>query len=172
VSHQDKFDPQISADDVSKPLEDRLPLEVRLGLEEVAAATEEELRREAPKEPTDRQLWALACRIYDARRNRDRIFNQRLFGEPAWDMLLALYCLPRQGIFLGVTSLAHAANVPPSTGHRWQKILFDEGLIERGPAVLDHRQHLVGLTDKGKTLMRKYLTRLFHCEGPSKANTD
>lgn len=166
VSHPEKICPPTIDDNAPTSLDDdRLPVEVRLGLDEVAAATEATLRSESRKEPSDHDLWALACTVYDARRRRNRVFNEQLFGEPAWDMLLALYCLPKRGIVLGVTSLAHAANVPPATGHRWQKTLIDEGLIERGPLVSDSRQQLVRLTDRARVLMQRYLTRLFHCEG-------
>ena len=85
-------------------------------------------------------------------------------------MLLALYCLPTRGITLGVTSLGHAANVPPSTGTRWQKLLLDEGLIQRGSHVSDARQQLVGLTAKGRMLMERYLIRLFYCQEPDRAD--
>lgn len=100
------------------------------------------------------------------------MFNDDLFGEPGWDMLLALYGLPNRGIILGVTSLSHAANVPPTTGLRWQKLLLSEGLIERGPPVNDSRLMLLRLSDKGRMLMEKYLIRLFYCEGPVEADTD
>jgi DNA-binding MarR family transcriptional regulator len=87
-------------------------------------------------------------------------------------MLLALYGLPSRGIFLGVTTLSHAANIPPTTGLRWQKILFELGLIERGPPTRDTRQHLIGLTDKGRAIMETYLTRLYYCDTPWGDDTD
>jgi DNA-binding MarR family transcriptional regulator len=167
VSHQDSLDPFKTASAPSNsPLDDGLlQADLRLGLDEVAAIEEEKLRANAPEPPSNYELVRLASRIYEARRCRDRLFEQRLFGEPAWDMLLALYCFPSQGKLLGVMSLGHAANVPPTTGLGWQKRLEEEGLIERGPCVSDSRQQLVGLTEKGRLVMSKYLTRLFHCEG-------
>src|SRR5206468_8189269 len=137
MSRQDKLNPP-QTDDVPRagPLDDgRLQTELRLGLDEVAAAEEERLRSAQHRRPTRHDLTRLAGKMYDARRNRDRVFNDQLFGEPAWDMLLALYALPKRGIPLSVTSLTYAANVPPTTGLRWQKVLFDQGLIERGPHV-------------------------------------
>lgn len=119
------------------------------------------MRENPPRKPTRKELWALAGKLYDARRDRDRLIGNKLFGEPAWDMLLALYCEPTRGVSLGITSLSHAANVPEATGSRWQKILFDEGLIKRGPHVRDARVQLVGLTEKGRRLMENYLVRLF-----------
>jgi DNA-binding MarR family transcriptional regulator len=80
-------------------------------------------------------------------------------------MLLALYFMPKQGDVLSVSSLSDAAEVPHTTGLRWQKTLIEEGLIRRGPHILDRRQQLVGLTQQGRLLMEQYLTKLFYCHG-------
>lgn len=80
-------------------------------------------------------------------------------------MLLALYHMPQRGELLTVTSLSNAADVPITTGLRWQQRLIDEGLIKRGPHVLDRRVQLMGLTHQGRLLMEEYLTRLFNCHG-------
>ena len=167
MSRQDKLDPSEIENGLpgSWAADDRLQIDLRLGLDEVAAAEEEQLRASPRRHPTKRELIHLASKLYDARRGRDRLFSDGLFGEPAWDMLLALYCLPSRGIALGITSLSYAANVPLSTGARWQKLLFEQGLIKRGPHVTDARQQLVGLSDKGRELMEKYLLRLFYCRG-------
>lgn len=130
-----------------------LDIDLRLGLAEVAEAEAEQLLKRARHQPTKKQLCRLACRIYDARRTRDRMLDKQLFGEPAWDMLLALYCLPARGERLGVTALSHAADVPQSTGHRWQAILTKEGLIERGPKELDARLQMMRLTETGRKLL-------------------
>jgi DNA-binding MarR family transcriptional regulator len=174
VSRQDKLDPPKIANGPSEqPIDDdQLHVDLRLGLDEVAAAEVEHLRRNPRRRPTRSELIRLATKLYDARRSRDRMFQDKLFGEPGWDMLLALYCLPSRGIMLGVMSLGHAANVPPTTGLRWQKLLEGRGLIERGPHVSDSRQQLVRLTEKGKSVMSRYLIRLFYCEGPAGADPD
>ena len=158
--------PEAPADD------DRLQIDLRLGFDEVAAAEEERLRRTPRRRPSRRELTQLALKLFDARRGRDRMFNDELFGEPGWDMLLALYGFPSRGHLLGVTSLSHAANVPPTTGLRWQKILLAEGLIERGPLDEDSRQRLLRLTGKGRMMMDRYLIRLFYCEGADAADPD
>lgn len=174
MSRHDKLDPsKIDNGQLESPVDDdHLEIDLRLGLDEVAAAEEEQLRKSPPRRPSKRELVRLASKLYDARRGRDRMFNDRLFGEPAWDMLLALYCLPSRGICLGVMSLGHAANIPPTTGLRWQKLLEERGLIERGPHASDTRQQLVRLTSKGQATMSRYLIRLFYCEGPAGADPD
>jgi DNA-binding MarR family transcriptional regulator len=174
VSRQDKLDPsQIEHGPSATPLDDdRLQIDLRLGLDEVAAAEEEQLRANPRRRPHKSELIRLACKLYDARRGRDRVFSEDLFGEPAWDMLLALYCLPSRGEILGVTSLAHAANVAPSTGLRFKDILLEQGLIERGPRVSDSRRQLIRLTPKGRMLMEKYLIQLFYCDCPNHGHKD
>lgn len=143
-----------------------LHIDLRLELDQIAELHAEQLRLKSRRPPTRKELVRLACRIYDARRTRDRMFDRKLFGEPAWDMLLALYCLPARGERLGVTSLSLAANVAQATGHRWQINLINEGLIERGPPGLDARRQLLRLTVKGRKLLESYLTRLFYCDTP------
>jgi DNA-binding MarR family transcriptional regulator len=168
VSRQDKLNPPKIENGLSEtPLDDdRRQINLRIRLDEVAAAKGEQLRASSRRRPSKKELLRLACKLYDARRGRDRMFTDGLFGEPAWDMLLGLYCLPSRGVILGVTSLGHAANIAPTTGLRWQEILSEHGLIERGPPVRDSRRHLVRLTRKGRILMEKYLMRLFYCDCP------
>lgn len=138
-------------------------INLRLGGEEVAAVSgARSLTSERP--PTADELNDFARRIYKARRARDDVFDSELFGEPAWDMLLALYCLPNCGERLTVTSLSLAANLPQTTGYRWQVVLAERGLLERVADERDGRRHFVQLTDKGRALLENYLTRLF-CSG-------
>lgn len=128
--------------------------------------------RPAEPDPTASDLVRLASRIYDARRAREQVLSPNLLGEPAWDMLLALYCLPSRGVALGVTSLAHAANVRSTTGHRWHRMLLDRGLIVRAPHCSDARQQLVELSESGRMLMDRYLVRLYWCEAGIATDTD
>jgi DNA-binding MarR family transcriptional regulator len=87
-------------------------------------------------------------------------------------MLLALYCLPSRGEMLRPTALSHAAAVAEATGIRWQRILTAEGLIERGPQQLPSRRQFVRLTQNGRSLMDRYLTRLFFCKTPIPPHPD
>ena len=89
------------------------------------------------------------------------MFDQKLFGEPGWDMLLALYCLPTRGERLGVTALSNASAVSVTSALRWQAILTEDGLIERIPDEDDKRREFVRLTDKGRTMLEDYLLWLF-----------
>lgn len=169
MSREDQISKTAIGPDIAEFLRDEVnsQLNVRLPLDKVAGAEAERLLAESRRTPTRRELCRLACRIYDGRRARDRMLDQKLFGEPAWDMLLALYCLPARGEMLSVTALAHAANAPLSTGHRWQQILMNKGIIERGPEGVDARRQFVRLTRFGREMLEHYLTRLFYCDTPA-----
>lgn len=172
MSRQDKFE-TLEIETVPAEFltdDDRLQVDLRLKLDEVAELEAELLRRSARRQPSRKQLARLACKIYDARRARNRILEKGtrdLFGEPAWDMLLALYCFPSRGEFLTVTALSYAAEVPPTTGIRWHRILIQEGLAQLSPDVDDLRRRFVGLTARGKALMESYLTKLFDADAGS-----
>jgi DNA-binding MarR family transcriptional regulator len=94
------------------------------------------------------------------------MMREELFGEPAWDMLLALYCLPARGLIITVSTLTYCTDVPETTGLRWQNVLIKEGLIVRSPDGTDQRKHLVRLSSPGRALMDAYLTRLFYKASP------
>lgn len=109
-------------------------------------------------EPTDCELREFARRIYEDRRRRYQLFDVRIFGEPAWDMLLVLYGGEMSGPDANVTCLAKAANVPQSTAVRWQSVLIEEGLIELTRLGRSFTGAVV-LTPTGHTLMERYLLR-------------
>ena len=167
MSRQEPVRPSDAVETLEEGSEDlHFHINLRLELDQIAYLHAHNQRRGSQQQPTRKELVRLACRIYDARRMRDRIFDRQLFGEPAWDMLLALYCLPARGERLGVTALTHAANIAQATGHRWQSILTSHGLIERGPSEVDARRQLLRLTEKGRKLLENYLTRLYYCDTP------
>lgn len=166
MSRQDKFEPPAIDGGSGEPTTDeiRLQIDLRLRLDEVAQSEAEQLREDARREPSKNELAHLARRMYDSRRQRDRMMDRKLFGEPAWDMLLALYSMRQQ--FFGPKALTHAADVPVTTGQRWQALLTDEGLIERVPPDCEPRKQWIRLTEKGRSMMDAYLTRLFYCDAP------
>ncbi|GAA3997433.1 MarR family winged helix-turn-helix transcriptional regulator [Sphingomonas humi] len=160
LSRQDRFD---LADGVSAtPLgDDCIEIRLTLRLDDIARGDEGRRRDPPTAAPTTGELVQLADRIFEARRARYRLLDRSLFGEPAWDMLLALYCLPHRGEVLTVTSLTHAAEASGSTGLRWQALLVREELIERVADSADGRRQLIRLTAKGRAVMESYLTRLY-----------
>ena len=104
-------------------------------------------------------LHDVAARIYASRRERRHFFAENLFSDPAWDMLLALYCEWGSGRRVSVTSLAYSAEVPATTGLRWVRILEEAGLIERYRDRSDGRRVHLGLTTQGRERIERYLAR-------------
>lgn len=104
-------------------------------------------------------LHDLAARIYASRRDRRHFFEEGLFSDPAWDMLVALYCAWACGKRLSVTSLVYSADVPPTTGLRWVKNLEEAGLVEKFRDESDGRRIYVSLTPDAQERIERYLKR-------------
>lgn len=114
--------------------------------------------------PPSTELKRLASKLYDDRRRREQLFDSALFGEPAWDMLLALFSEDTNGGDADVAWLARKATVPQSTAIRWQWVLIEEGLIEFGPRVAAISTRLVQLTMKGRKVMERFLLESYPSE--------
>ena len=89
----------------SKPEDIRVQIDLRLKKADGDIEVERFRHSGGDGAPTHSDLTALACRIYEARRDRDKVFDQKYFGEQGWDMLLALYCLPKRGERLDTAQL-------------------------------------------------------------------
>lgn len=100
-------------------------------------------------------LCGAAAELYRMRRARDRIMPSGLMGEPAWDILLALYS-ERPGD-LTVSSLCYGSGVPETTALRWIGVLDREGLVERSKHQRDARITLVTLSTEGRALVERSL---------------
>jgi hypothetical protein len=108
--------------------------------------------------PRDRVLAELAQVLYSSRRRRGKFFEQDLFGEPAWDILLDLFVHYVRNRALRTTSVCVASDVPLTTALRWVTLLERQGLIERGGLEQDKRATLVWLTREGAQAVRDCLT--------------
>jgi DNA-binding MarR family transcriptional regulator len=102
-----------------------------------------------------RLLSSAAAEVYRMRRARDRIMPAGLMGEPAWDMLLALYSEEPDN--LTVSSLCYGSCVPATTALRWIGVLGEEGLVERSRHARDGRIMLVSLTADGRATVERSL---------------
>jgi len=67
--------------------------------------------------------------IIRARRLRSRYFDEELFADPAWDMLLDLLNAEISNMRVPVSSLCIAAAVPATTGLRWLKTMVQQGSL-------------------------------------------
>ena len=98
-----------------------------------------------------------------ARRLRSRFFEEELFADPAWDMLLDLLQAEIAQLRVPVSSLCIAAAVPPTTALRWLKTLTDKGLFVRRADPHDGRRVFVELSPTASMAMRRY----FAAVGPT-----
>jgi DNA-binding MarR family transcriptional regulator len=103
-------------------------------------------------------LRANAAREQFRRRLRRTLFDPHLFGEPGWDILLALYVIDDVERRLSIAELTTLTHVPLTTTLRWLACLEEQGLVSRTIAPNDQRMVLVELTDKGRRAMDSYFS--------------
>lgn len=96
-------------------------------------------------------------RVIRARRMRADYFQAELFADPAWDMLLDLFASELEHRQVSVSSLCIAAAVPPTTALRWIGTMNESGLFERRADTNDRRRAYIGLTDRARDGMLRYV---------------
>ena len=94
--------------------------------------------------------------VIRARRLRARFFDQEIFADPAWDMLLDLLQAEIAQHRVPVSSLCIAAEVPATTALRWIKTMTDAGLFKRRADPHDGRRVFVELAPGASEAMRRY----------------
>lgn len=94
------------------------------------------------------------------RRTRESLFNNDIFADPAWDMLLDLYAAELEGGDVSVSSLCIAATVPTTTALRWIKMLSDQGWLVRQQDPCDGRRINMRLSDAARTRLNRYFDGL------------
>jgi DNA-binding MarR family transcriptional regulator len=104
-------------------------------------------------------LGAIADRLYAERRRRDQMFPAGLFGEPAWDLLLALLVAREKKQPMILSAAYRAGRVTDTTGRRLLDALEAEGLISRRRAPDSRKARLIELTDEAVERLTDYLTR-------------
>jgi DNA-binding MarR family transcriptional regulator len=94
--------------------------------------------------------------VIHARRLRARFFQEELFADPAWDMLLDLLQAELSHLRVPVSSLCIAAAVPATTALRWLKAMVQEGLFIRRADPHDGRRVFVELAPATSEALRNY----------------
>lgn len=107
--------------------------------------------------PQSDELAALAVKISAARATRKDLFPPTLFGEPGWDMLLALYHTSCSGSRLTVSNLCQFSQAPDTTALRWIDRLVELELVRRRPNPLDARVIFIELEPSGRSKIEDYL---------------
>lgn len=99
----------------------------------------------------------MAEKLYSDRRRRDDYFPRGLFGEPAWDLLLALFIALEDGRDLDLAKAYEAAKVDPAHGPALIDKLVAAGMAVRSRGQHDKRRNTVVLTDEAIERMSNYL---------------
>jgi hypothetical protein len=95
-----------------------------------------------------------------ARRLRTRFFEEELFADPAWDMLLDMLQGEIAQLRVPVSSLCIAAAGPSTTVLRWLKTMTDKGIFVRHADPHDGRRVLVELSREASSAMRRYFAEI------------
>lgn len=99
---------------------------------------------------------AMLRKMLTARRARAKFFNEGLFADPAWDMLLDLLMAQLDGQRVTVSNLCVASAVPSTTALRWIKTMESDGLLSRRADPLDGRRYFVELTKNANDALKRY----------------
>jgi DNA-binding MarR family transcriptional regulator len=105
-------------------------------------------------------LVAKARAVFSERKRRSQYFSPVMFGEPGWDMLLALYITDFAGGRLSTGKLINWIGEPHTTALRWIDYLEKERLISREPDPRDRRTVLVDITEKARKKLDDYFASL------------
>lgn len=106
------------------------------------------------------RLSAAAKNQYRSRRLRERSFDGKMFGEPAWDMLLELFAAELNGERISTSNLILSSAAPSSTALRWLKYLERLGLVSKIASHVDGRVQYQRMTSAGMDSMTKYFEKM------------
>jgi DNA-binding MarR family transcriptional regulator len=91
--------------------------------------------------------------MYRNRRARNRHFDDSLFAEPRWDILLDLFIAAEEGRTISVSSACIGAAVPHATALRHLGAMQHKGLVARQADPRDARCQQVRITDEAAASM-------------------
>ena len=86
-----------------------------------------------------------------------------MFGEPAWDMLLALY-VTESSSRQTISQLTGHSGVPATTALRWIEHLVTQGFAHRRPHITDGRTTYIEISEKGRNDLDAYFSALLEKE--------
>ena len=116
-------------------------------------------RISSPKSAKAAQRSDAALQLYGIRRERYQFFDNDLFGEPSWDILLILYWAEMEQLRLTISNVCEAAQVPPTTALRWITKMETDGLILRAPHPFDRRVFRLSLSNEAIDRMNQLIDR-------------
>lgn len=104
------------------------------------------------------QMLAVARRTFLERRRRAEHFGRAMFGEPAWDMLLALYIMETSSARNTVGRLLTFSGAPQTTALRWLDYLEKQHLVSREAHPTDRRTAFIEITEKARDALDAYFS--------------
>ena len=127
-------------------------------------STEPGVPQRSPAVATDAEVPPVSAdtvrSVIRARRLRSRFFEEDLFADPAWDMLLDLLQSEIAQLRVPVSSLCIAAAVPATTALRWLKTMTDKGIFVRRADPHDGRRVFVELSRNASVAIRRYFAEV------------
>ena len=121
--------------------------------------------------PSTADLLSLAERITSIRSVRKEILPSTLFGEPGWDMMLALYVASMKGHRLTITNVCDASDAPSTTALRWLDRLAELDMVRRLPHPTDLRVIFIELAPAAGELLETFLSHSWAALYPSQNRT-
>lgn len=103
---------------------------------------------------------ATVSAVIRARRLRAQYFDDQLFADPVWDMLLDLFEAELAQRRVSVSSLCIAAAVPATTALRWLKTMAEKGLVVRRADPVDGRRVYVELSPETSRDLQSYFAKV------------
>ena len=98
--------------------------------------------------------------VIQARRLRAHFFDEELFADPAWDMMLDLFRAELCQRRIATSSLCVAAAVPATTALRWIKAMTEKGLFVRHDDPFDGRRVYIELAPDVSEALRRYFAKI------------
>jgi DNA-binding MarR family transcriptional regulator len=111
--------------------------------------------------PQHAELKAFAAKLLATRAARKSVLPATLFGEPGFNMLLALYS-NLEGRRLTGSNMYHISQVPDTTALRWVDRIVELGLARRRPNPLDARVFFLELEPAGRAGIEDYLLQAWN----------
>ena len=109
--------------------------------------------------PEQDPLVAAAAKFRRLRQARANYLPPEIFGEPAFDILLALH-IEDDVQPVRIRMLVEAAGAAMTTTLRWVNALERERLVEREAQPSDRRTHMVRLSEHGRPKINDYFCKV------------
>jgi DNA-binding MarR family transcriptional regulator len=95
-----------------------------------------------------------------SRQLRSRFFDEDLFFDPAWSILIDLYRADLQGANLSVSAVCIGSGVPETTALRYIRLMEQRGLLQRIADQNDRRRFFIKLSPDAFDKLSRYFDKV------------